>query len=189
MSLKKRIYLFFMVLLLAFWSILFGQTVPIEFQFQLLFKILKFERSLNQEPDKQITLAICYQNLYRESLNIKEQCEIYLSQNKPVINKTQVSVIYINLNKESLERRIKEENVDLLYILPIRAYDLKKITEISDKYDVLTITSNEEYSKSGISIAFSLVGNKPQILINTKTSKREGADFSSQLLKLVKIIE
>jgi hypothetical protein len=51
------------------------------------------------------------------------------------------------------------------------------------------LTGVPDYIYNGISVGIDIKGEKPEILINLKSSKLEGADFSSQLLKISTIIE
>jgi hypothetical protein len=77
----------------------------------------------------------------------------------------------------------------LIYVAPLRAYDVTKISNLSKKLKILTLTGVNEYIDFGLSITIGVKGDKPQIIINLPSAKAEGADFSSQLLKLATVIE
>ena len=91
--------------------------------------------------------------------------------------------------KGNIRSFLKNNKIKLLYITPIRGIDISEITKICKEEGVLTITGVEEYSINQVSVVLSLEDNKLQIMINQKSSKQEGADFSSRLLRIAKLIE
>ena len=68
------------------------------------------------------------------------------------------------------------------------AFETEKITGVSRAKKVITLTSVPDYVESGLAVGIGVKGGKPRIIINLPAAKAEGANFSSQLLRLAKVI-
>jgi len=190
MSIKKII-----IITIFFTSLLITQiqaqeiAVPIEVQYPLFLKILTFDRNFKNRVGDEIKLGIVFQSKFRGSNSIKDRfvqvMNEYLIKS---VEGIQINQILIDINKVNLEGFIARNEVDILYITPVRAFGINQITRVSRKENVLTITGIPDYVESGIAVGIGMKGNKPRIIINLPASKNEGCDFSSQLLKLAKVI-
>ncbi|MCK4591646.1 MAG: YfiR family protein, partial [Candidatus Latescibacteria bacterium] len=84
---------------------------------------------------------------------------------------------------------VSRNNIDILYVAPLRALGVKTITGVSRAKRILTLTGVPDYVESGLAVGIGIKGEKPRVIINSPAAKAEGADFSSQLLKLAKVIK
>ena len=84
---------------------------------------------------------------------------------------------------------LRENKINVLYITPLRGLDVSKITSICKTASVLSISGVVEYIESDVSVILDIDDNKLKILINQKSAKSEGVDFSSRLLRIAKIID
>jgi hypothetical protein len=78
--------------------------------------------------------------------------------------------------------------VDILYLMPVRALDVEAITTFSRERKLLTLAMEPAYTAQGLSLGLRVHDNRPKFIINLNASEAEGADFSSQLLRLADII-
>jgi DNA topoisomerase VI subunit B len=95
----------------------------------------------------------------------------------------------IAMDETDLASAISKRKVDILYITPVRAVGIDYITAISRAKKIVTLTGVPEYVEAGIAVGIGIKGEKPQIIINLPAAKAEGANFSSELLNLAKIIK
>lgn len=162
--------------------------VPVQIQVPMLLKILTFDRNLEKRSGKKFTIGIIYQSKYRESFEAKDK--FIESIDKISIKKIKdipIELVSIDVDSSDLEHSILKNEVDGLYIAPLRAFDIKRILKISQDRKIISMTGVVEQVNSGISIGIGSKGDKPLIIINLRSAKLEGIDFSSQLLKLAKI--
>ncbi len=169
-----------------------AQEMPVstDLQYQFLLKILTFDRNLETRIGDEIVLGVLYQSLFRLS-EITKRSLVSSIEKSPIKTLADIPIRYVNidLNEENnLAEVISRENVDILYITPLRAFDLKSITELSQSSKIMTFTGVPEYSEDGIGISIGVKGNNPQIIINLNAAQLEGCDFSSKLLNLARII-
>ena len=173
-------------------QISFGQRVkaPINLQLRIIPKILSLEKNLAQSTEKYFNISILYSKEQRNSAQVFESFAKSVNELGIAIKDKEATVIPFDISsKGSFRSFVKDNKIKLLYITPIRGIDISEITKICKEEGVLTITGVEEYSTNQVSVVLSLEDNKLQIMINQKSSKQEGADFSSRLLRIAKLID
>ena len=104
--------------------------------------------------------------------------------------KASIRAVPVDLDSQpDLEAALAGSKVDLMYIAPLRAMNLKVITALSRAKKVLTLTGVPDYAEKGVAVGVGLKGESPEIIINLPAAREEGSDFSSSLLKLARVIE
>lgn len=167
-------------------------NVPLNLQVPIFVKIFQFERSLANNNKPKVNIAIIYLSTNRMSQNYKDEFVELLSNNsiKQIAGKS-INIIDIDaVSVNNIENELLSKKVDILAIVPMRSYELSKLSDICKTLKITTFTIVPEYVKKyNFSVTIDNLGEKPQININLKSAKSEGADFSSQLLKISKIVE
>jgi hypothetical protein len=164
--------------------------VPVEIQFPLFLKILPFDRNFKNRVGDEIVIGIVYQEKFRKSLNVKTQLENFLEKSKEnKIDDLPFRYILINLGSLSEFKAIlAREKVDIVYITPLRAIAVDTLVSYSRSLGITSLTGVPAYCELGIAISIGTKGESPIIIINLPGARSEGADFSSRLLKLARVI-
>lgn len=165
-------------------------AVPVSQHLPLMFKIFNFDRYFKSRITSNIVICVVYQKKYRASENIKnEVIETGESKFSTYLD-YRVQYNFVSIDDASeLESYLSKHSATVLYIAPLRAIDINEIGAIAARRKIITVTGIPDYVYRGISVGIDIKGDKPQILINLNQSKLENADFSSQLLKLAKVID
>ncbi len=163
---------------------------PVEVHIPIFLKVLSFDRNLRKRVGDEIVLGIVFQAKFRKSLNVKNQAEKFLEQltgNK--IGDIPLRIVPLALDDMAgLKTAFLKEKVAILYITPLRAVDIKNLVFVCRSFHITTLTGVPEYCEAGVAVSVGAKGGSPLIIINQDAAETEGADFSSQLLKLAKII-
>lgn len=186
----KRILIY--IILLFTLTQLFAQAiiVPISSQIPLIVKILSFERNLMESASDEINIGIIFQSKTRESLLAKaEILKSISSQKSSAINNKKIVVKEIDISDTDINTAVNKVKTDVLIITPIRLVNLNELSDLCKKKKILSFSLSPDYLKYKFSVSLDILGERPQILINLNSAKAEGANFSSQLLKLSKIID
>jgi hypothetical protein len=165
-------------------------VVPVEIQFPLLLKTLTFDRNLKSRVGDEIVIGLVYQCKFKASLNAKDQfMKVAKSSSISSIEGIPIRLVAIDVEETTLEDNLSKNDVNILYVAPLRALEIKKITEVSRAKQITTLTGVPRYVEKGLAVGIGTKEEKPEIIINLPAAKAEGADFSSQLLKLAKVIK
>lgn len=165
-------------------------AVPIDIQYPLFLKILTFDRNLKARVGAEIVIGVVYQKKFRVSFLT---CEEFVTaiNTSPIkkIEKLPVKYVLIDLDSTEISTALSNNAVDMLYVTPLRAVEIKQIVGICHDRHLTTLTGVVDYVEQGLGIGIGIKDKKPKIIINLPASKAEGLDFSSELLKLAKIIQ
>ena len=160
--------------------------VPVSVQWALMVKILSFDR--NMKPGK-VDVGVLFQSELRSSVVTKDELMATMeSAAQSVGQRFHIAAIDIGRGHD-LVKALDAESLDVLYITPMRAFDLAAITDWARKSRIVTLTGIPAFVDRGVSVGIDLQGGKPRILINLQAARAEGADFDSGLLKLARIVE
>ena len=186
---------------LSLWLVMFAlfgtaraqnPEVPIATQYVLFLKIFAYDHALADGPGEDITIGVLYQPRYRASRSAEEEFRrIYRDTRPPSsIKNRRVRVVGLELGEGGDIRELLEANdVDLLYVTPLRSFEVRDIRRASRSLGIVTFTGVPEYVEQGLAVGLDLMGGKPKILINAAAATAEGATFSGQLLQLARIVK
>ncbi|MBN2069892.1 MAG: YfiR family protein, partial [Candidatus Krumholzibacteriota bacterium] len=92
------------------------------------------------------------------------------------------------LTAKDINNSIGQTRVDVLYVCPLKKNSVESILKISRDKKICTYTGVPAYVVAGLVVGFDDEDGKPKILINLEEAKLQGADFSSKLLRISRII-
>ncbi len=164
-------------------------AVPIYLQAPLLIKVVSFDRNVAQLNAAKYKIGIIYQGRNRNSKNIKDELEEFGRNTSVSVGGKKIEFVFYDVDKTDLSELLAANRVNAVYVTPLRAYDIGYIVEITRANKILSMSGVEDYVEKGVSVGIGLSSDKPIILINAEGYKNEGVNFSSQLLKLCKIVE
>jgi len=165
-------------------------TVALDVQYPLLMKVLSADHRLRERVGGQIVIGVVYQRKFRESVRTLEELQDLIRKN-PISPLPEIAVSLIPIAIEDgvdFEAEIAKAGVNVCYFAPLRAIDVKPLVTAASSRKMVTCTGVLEYMDLGVSVGIGLKGGRPELLINLVVAKAVGVDFSSQVLKLARII-
>lgn len=164
--------------------------VPVELQLNIFVKVLKFDRALEEKKKDEIVLGILYHARVRESYLAKDQLIEAIRATQPSVQGRPIRAVPLTVTTpEELEAAIVEHGLDLLYVGPVRAMNVRRFTPVTRARSVLTLTGVPQFVQDGVAIGIGLAGDKPEIIVNMESARSEGANLQARLLNLARIIE
>ncbi len=180
------------VLTIVMCSSVLAQDMPVspEAQYSLFVRILTFDRTLHKKDSARIVIGVLYQEGVKISLEAKDDFMAAVAQsNIKEIAGRPIECIPLAIRGSTLPTRASQDSIEILYVTPVRAFDIASLARAMDEAKILTMTGVPEYVQDGIAIGIGTRGDKPSILINLYRAKSQGADLSAQLLRLATIVE
>lgn len=187
---KYCFYILITILLSCGFTFTQEMPVPVDIQIPLFKKILTFDRNLKNRTGSEIVVGVLYQKGFKLSADAQKEFISVATRTIDSVDRSPLLFVSLEYTGESeLKTNLLKNNIDILYLTPMRAVDLNIITQLCQTTKILSITGVPQYVENGISIGLDIKVEKPQILINLQSTKAEGADFSSKLLNLAKVIK
>ena len=167
--------------------------VPVDVQVQIMVKILNFDRRLPERLGGRLTVGVLYQGRYRTSANVGgEVCRTLMALPASALgglDSLQMTCVTIDLDHtRDLPSILKRERVQVLYVSPLRAYQLEDVVTASRAAQITTLSGVPRYVETGLAIGVDMRGDRPEIVINLRASRAEGADLNAQVLKLARVV-
>jgi hypothetical protein len=163
--------------------------VPAAQQYELFTNILSFDRNLAGRTPGELVIGIVYQPRYHASrLAADEFAEAFRDSRVKEVAGFRISVEAIPLDSTAgLAESLERHGVDVAYLTPIRAADIRQVLETTRQAGVMTITGVPAYVRAGAAVGLDVRDGKPRILINLPRARAEGADFKAALLGLAEV--
>jgi hypothetical protein len=163
--------------------------VPADLQVSMISKIFEFDRAFSDRVGEEVIVGITHQKLHRPSVLAGDELLDSSRQDLPEMQGIPVRVVMIDAETlEELEDGLRHEGVDILYVTPLRSVAPGSISELAGRMGVATMTAVGGYADDGIGIGIAPRGGRLEITVNVEACETAGVEFSSQLLKLARVI-
>lgn len=163
--------------------------VPVAIQIPLFLKVMSFDRQLHPRAGSELVVAIAYQSGNRSSLLAEDAAVQSLSVTRGTVDGLTVRPMLIDLDRERLAVALAREHVTMLYVAPLRAFDIGTVVAAARAAHVTTATGVTRYIALGLALSVRRQGDRPRLLINLPAARLEGAEFAAELLKLAEVIQ
>ncbi len=163
---------------------------PIAEQYSMLARIMTYDRNLKVRAGDTLVVGILYQGWYAPSLDARNQLGRAIDQS-PFKRIRGLPVRYVSIdigNALPSSNELTSHDIDVLYITPVSGTDIRAIATLCREAGMTSVTGVSEYVEQGVAIGITAGALQPTITVHLPAAKAEGADFSSQLLKLAQVI-
>lgn len=164
--------------------------VPGRLQAELFVKILSYDRRLPERAGKDVVLGVLVQRRYRASLEAADELVAGIAElGEPSASEPRLHPVLVELDTGAdLGELLDELGVEVLYVTPLRAVGIQEVVAAAQRRGVRTLTGVPGYVREGIAIGLAVRGERPEILVNLPSARAEGAELSSQLLGMARVI-
>ncbi len=162
--------------------------VPVEVQVPLLLKILSFDRALTGSRTDPLVVGVVFQGRNRTSSEIGAEVRSRLTAAGRPGGGRVIRVVSIDLDQtDDFLAMLLRDSVRVLYVAPLRAIAISTVAAATREGLVVSFTGIPRYVEQGLAVGIDVNGMRPQIVVNLAASRAEGAQFSADLLKLVRL--
>lgn len=135
-------------------------------------------------------VGVLYQPEVRSSLVCATEAAELLPRFLRSADGSRVRCVLIEMTSDAeLSRRLGEENVTLVYVAPLRSVNVSDVGRVLQSRRLLSYTGVPSYVEAGLVLGVDVMENRPKIVVNLPAARAVGMEFSSQLLKLSRVIE
>jgi len=160
-------------------------------QVSVLGRILAFDRSFAARADDGLVVGILYQRGYRPSLLAHNDVRTATAAIKGgILGSGEVRLVSIDASSGAdLQKELRDGEVDLLYVAPMRAQDVREVARVTTALRIPTFTGVRDYMVAGLGIGVGQRGGRPEILVNLEATRSQGMDLNAQFLRVVTMIK
>ncbi len=165
-------------------------STPLDEQYSMLARILTYDRNLKVRAGDTLVVGILYQGWFAPSIDARNQLGLAIDKS-PFKRIRGLPIRYVSIDIGDFvpsTTDLVSSGVDVLYIAPLSGVDIQAITAACRDSQVTSVTGVSEYIEQGVAVGITAGAERPTITVHLPAAKQEGADFSSQLLKLAQVV-
>src|SRR5260370_40408836 len=160
-------------------------------QATLLLKMLSFDRNLESRTKGGLKVAVVYRENDPESEAVHSEMSRALEDAARGMADIQgpIQVVHLPYTTEGrFESDLVKMRPGAVYVAHSLSSQINFIARTTRRLRVLTFTADENDVRRGLSVGLIVRDSRPRILVNLVASKSEGADLSSEMLRLAEVI-
>jgi hypothetical protein len=163
--------------------------IPIDQQLPLLVKVLLFDKQVHEEKSEYV-IGIIFQHSVEESkamntdiLMLNDSLQLTLSNGVPV------RFVPINIDEvNKWKHEVYDRGVSAFIVTPLQKNHLSAIADYCREHRIISMSTVPEFVDEGLAYGLSQSNGRRVILINLPESVSQGAQFSSQILRIAKVL-
>ncbi|MBF0595027.1 MAG: DUF4154 domain-containing protein [Candidatus Omnitrophica bacterium] len=161
----------------------------------IMLKTMNYDRNAGrQAKDKVVIGIVCFADdaagrAFADTVkeNVVKVQGSFTIKDKPVEGK--VIVLEKVYDKAKLEEQLKQENVSALVVAVTDKTAFADILELTGKLQISSICHDPDCAQNGAGMGIVEKDNKPRMVVNMTTVKREGSDFSGNFLSMCEVVK
>jgi len=152
-------------------------------------RALSYDYALKSRAGEGLSIGVVYRPVTTEAA-----ADQWVQSFKP-LESVKVQGMAINVAKiayegiDRLKSRVSAEGIDVLIVCDGLDDALSAILQLSHEKKLLTVAGKEAYVQGGVTLGIVNEGERITIEVNVAGAAAEGVNFSSELLRLAKMIK
>ena len=157
----------------------------------IIARMLTYDTSLPGRAGASIDIAVLYRSGDAESTSeASDTAAMIRTLTKNGIGSLQVKTYSLAFaDAAKLDRDAMSYGIDVFIVADALAEQIAAIKQVSTRRKITSIGRSSAQVRRGLAVALYQLDGKSKILVNLEVSKREGAAFSSDLLRLCEVIQ
>lgn len=162
-------------------------TVPAEIQAELLAKLEGYDRGFAARAGDAARIFLVVKPGSTKSQISAEEMRAALARIDRVGGLPHQETIVPYPGAQALAQRCRDEKIAVVYFTPGFDDEVDALRVALAEDNVLSLGAVSDYVPKGIVLGFELESGKPKILINLEQARRQGVNFSSDVLRLMTV--
>lgn len=165
-------------------------AVPVNVQIPILLKAITYDRTLGSRVGDDFLFAAVYRPRVAESERAVKAFEQSAGEleGKTLLHRPLRRRLIAWEGKQEFLEALREDPPDVIYLMAGCERILDRVLEISADEQITTLAAVPEFVEKGATLGVGERDGRPEIIVNLTSSKREGARFSSDLLRLCRVL-
>ena len=164
-------------------------AVPVALQAQLLAKVASYDRHFAARAGERAKVLLVVLPGNSESSRKASEMQRELGSIAQIAGLEHDETVFAYSGAASLKTACENEHAAIVYLGPGFGSEIDAIRTTLSGVDVLTASAVADHVARGIVLGFDLVSGKPKLLVNLTQARAQNVDFSSSVLKLMKVYE
>lgn len=163
--------------------------VPIPLQIELLLKLAGYDKNLPLRAPSVVRVLLLTKRGHAQSARVG-QAAAHALDGKTAGNRPIESTIGTFSSGAALAESVRKDKLAIVYVAPgFDAAELSAMAKSLAGVSVLSAGSVARFVDDGVVLGFELVSGKPKLVVHLRRAREQSVELSSQVLKIVKVIQ
>jgi hypothetical protein len=163
--------------------------VPVSLQAQLLVKVAGYDRNFAARAGERAKILLVVRQGNPQSSRAATEMQRELGSIDTIGGLHHDETIAVYSDAAALRARCEDDQIAVVFIGPGLADEIEPIRAALDGVNVISAAAVPEYVSKGIVLGFDLISGKPKLLVHLTQARKQQVDFSSSVLKLMRVFE
>jgi hypothetical protein len=164
-------------------------SVPLSLQSQLLAKVAGYDRNFTSRAGDRAKIVLLVRPGNAQSIRTATEMQRELASVGAVGGLPHDETITPYAGPAALRAQCENDRISIVFVGPGFSDDIEAIRAALDDANVISAAAVPEYVPKGLVLGFDLVSGKPTLLVHLTQARKQHVNFSSSLLKLMKVYE
>lgn len=164
-------------------------TVPIAMQVELLGRVAAYDRHFASQTGTAAVVLVVTIRGNAESARAAGQVEAALRRSPTIGGRATTVVTHAFSSAAALRAAVESTHAAIVYITPGLGPQTTAIAEALAGAPVMSVSAVGADADHGIVLSFELVAARPKLVVNLRQARRQHVEFSSQFLRLARVIQ
>lgn len=163
-------------------------TVPISLQVELLRRVATYEKRFAERGDADAVVLVVVDGADAESARAAGQLEAGIQRTGKIGGRKTKVVRHKFSTAAALRSAVDASGAAIAYLTPGLGDQVVAIAKALEGASLISVSAVGADAEAGIVLSFELAGAKPTMIVNLRQAGRQQVAFSSNLLKLARVI-
>ena len=164
-------------------------VVPVPLEAQLLAKVAGYDRNLPNRAGPRVKVLLVVRAGNPQSNRTASEMQRELGSISEIAGLPHDEIMVSYSDAASLRAMCDRDSIAIVFLAPGLAEEVEGLRAALEGGDVLTVAAVPDYVPKGIVLGFDLVSGKPKLVVQLTQARKQHVDFSSSVLKLMRVYE
>jgi len=167
-----------------------SQVIDPDVGLPLFLKIITYDDDFHRDGIKAVRIYVVYDHRIAESYSQYRGIEAFQRENEKLRVK-RLPVEFIPVPVDGLDRpleMVSSDHYNLMLVTSVGDLQARALSDIAQSYGMHSFALDPEYVALGLTVGVRPNRDRPSIIINLESSRKEGSKFSAHLLKMCEIL-
>ncbi|MCA9575692.1 MAG: YfiR family protein [Myxococcales bacterium] len=164
-------------------------SVPISLQVDLLNRVAAYESHFAAQAGAEAVVLVIARPGHPESARAAGQIDAALRRVRRLGGRPVRVVVHAFVSAAALRDAVDTQHVAIAYLTPGLEGQVGAVARALEGASVLTVSAVGSDAERGAVLGFELVAARPNLVVNLRQARRQNVSFSSQFLRLARVIQ
>lgn len=162
-------------------------ALPVTLEAKLLAKMAEYDRNFPARAGDRALVILLVKTHHSDSARVAAEMQMALSRLPSIGGLPHQEIVVSYAGPSALAETCRVQHASIVFFGPGFDDDVRAIRDALGGMNILSVAGVPEYVPQGIVLGFDTISGRPKMLVHLVQARRQGVDFSAEVLKLAQV--